>query len=252
MALWDFIHGSYCLGLTSRPDRQIEARRELARVGLLDRTTFLLSPPADGPKPPAIFDSHCAAARDAKLRGFRRILIFEDDVCFLREGRSLAGVVDRTMARLPEGWQGLFLGHFPLRAFFIGPGILRTVSGCSHAYVANGPLIDWLAGLNPHEDLPARRIPLHRLVGQGIDAALAVRPGMYACFPMVAVQSASPSSNIDPHRNRDGSRRSALSKYRYTHIAIRSMRAAQWVAAFFSPLHWMTRRRWLPEQKPNQ
>ncbi len=252
MALWDSIHGSFCLGLSSRPDRQSEVRRQLERAGLAARTTFLISSPADGPKPPAIFDSHCAAAREAKTRGFRRILIFEDDVCFLRDGNSLAGVVERTMARLPEGWQGLFLGHFPLRAFFIGPGILRTVSGCSHAYVANGPLIDWLAALDPHKDLPAGRIPLNRLVGQGIDAALAERPGMYACFPMVAVQSASPSSNIDPQRNRDGSRRSVFSKYRYTHLALRCMRPAQWVAAFLSPLHWMTRRSWLPEQKPSR
>lgn len=249
MERWNFIDHGYCLGLDDRPDRQSEARAQLATVGLLEQTTFLVSSPTSGPKPPAIFDSHCAAARDAKSRGFRRILIMEDDVCFLRTKQHPADLVGRTVSRLPAGWQGLFLGHFPLRAFFIERGILRTMSGCSHAYIANEPLIDWLAGLDPCQDLPAQRIPLVRLVGQGIDAALAARPGMYAVFPMVAVQSTSVSSNVNPHRNRDGSRRSYFSKYRYTHLAIRCMRQAQWVAAILSPLHWMTRRAWLPERE---
>ena len=244
---WAFLDAAYCLTLSDRSDRQNELLPELRRVGLLAKTTLVVSEPTSGPKPPAIFESHCAAARDALDKGYRRILILEDDVCFLRHGHEVAQKVGRLMAQLPPTWEGLYLGHFPIRAFFVAPGILRSSSGCSHAYIANEPLLRWLAGLEPLTDLPARRIPLLGLVGQGIDAALACRPGMYACFPMLAVQSRSRSSNINPDFTRSGSRRKLLDKYRYTHHAIRGMRAAQWVAALLSPWHWLRRRRWLPE-----
>lgn len=246
---WDFIDHAYCLNLSSRPDRQEQALRELSRIGIFGQTSFVLSDPELGPKPPAIFESHCRAARDAVRKGYRTVLITEDDVTFQRNADSVAPSVRKAMERLPGDWEGLYLGHFPLRAYFVFTGLLRASSGCSHAYLANRPLLDWLAGLDPWKDLAAGRIELNRMIGQGIDAALARRPRMYACFPMLATQGNSPSSNINSKFDRRGQRRGFLDRYRYSALLIRNMRAAEWIAALLSPLHWLSRSSWLPEEQ---
>lgn len=248
--IWHFVDHVYCLTLDCRPDRQQESLQQIESAGLLHKTSFVASKPSRGSKPPAIFESHCAAARDAIRRRFTRILILEDDITFLENSYSLAKKVLSSISDLPPEWQGLYLGHFPIRAFFISPCTLRTSSGCSHAYIANQPLINWLSSLNPYEDLAMGRIPLLKIVGKGIDAALACRPHMYACFPMIAVQSPSPSSNINHRYNKKGRKRSLLDRYRYSHILIQNMRLSQWVAAMLSPFHWATRNSWLVENQP--
>jgi len=245
---WDCIGHAYCLTLSTRPDRQREVLRQIEQLGLTRKTSFIISEPTNGPKPPAIFASHCQAARDARQQGHREVLIMEDDATFLPCPGQIPQRIRQAMEELPAAWQGLYLGHFPLRAYFHGRGMLRAVSGCSHAYIASPVLLDWLAGLDPYADLPAGRIKLHRLVGQGIDAALACRPHMYACFPMLATQGRSPSSNINPVFNRHGQRRGLFDKYRYSALLIRHMRLAEGIAALLSPLHRATREHWLPEK----
>jgi hypothetical protein len=245
---WGFIDNAYCLTLSTRMDRQSEALGQISAAGLSAKTSFIISEPATGPKPPAIFESHCQAARHAIGCGYKTVLILEDDATFIPHPEPPDDRVERTIGKLPPDWQGLYLGHFPLRAYFISSGLLRTSSGCSHAYLANRPLLDWLASLNPATDLKAGRIKLNRLVGQGIDAALACRPHMYACFPMLVTQGRSPSSNINSRLDRAGNKRRILDKYRYSALAIRCMRLAEWFAAGLSPLHWATRAQWLAEE----
>jgi len=248
---WPSIDHAYCLTLSTRTDRQAEVTRQMRHAGLLAKATFIISDPTGGPKPPAILESHCRAAKHATERGFNTALILEDDATFVRSPVYAETRVERAMHKLPRGWQGLYLGHFPIRAYFVSPGLMRASSGCSHAYLANRPLLEWLAGLEPEADLKAGRIKLNRLVGQGIDAALACRPHMYACFPMLVTQGRSPSSNIDRRRNRSGQPRGIFDKYRYSAFAIRHMRVAEWVGAGLSPIHWATRKRWLAEMAPS-
>lgn len=245
---WRFIDHAYCLTLTTRTDRQVEATRQIGQAGLLKKTTFIVSDPTTGPKPPAILESHCQAARNAVEHGYNAVLILEDDATFVRRHTRADQHIESLLRKLPREWQGLYLGHFPIRAYFISPGLMRTASGCSHAYLANRPLLEWLASLEPEADLKAGRLKLNRLVGQGIDAALACRPHMYACFPMLVTQGRSPSSNIDGRRNREGQKRRIFDKYRYSAFAIRHMRVAEWIAALLSPIHWLARDRWLAEK----
>jgi hypothetical protein len=240
---WSFLDQVYCLSLRNRDDRRREALEALAALGLLSRTTFVLSDPSPPPRPPAIFHSHRAAALQADAAGFRRILVLEDDVAF----RGLTAARLRRIAAqvegLPPGWFGFFLGHFPLRAYFVQPGVLRASSGCSHAYVASERLIDWFKHCDPLDP----RVPRERLVGQGIDAALACVPSMYATFPMVAVQSRSPSSNINARFTNSGQRRSLFNRYRWTPLLLQGMRVAEAVAVLLSPLHRLRRARWAAE-----
>ncbi len=52
--------------------------------------------------------------------------------------------VERALRALPADWTLFFLGHWPLAAFFVRHNVLRTSSGCSHAYIANPRLLRWL------------------------------------------------------------------------------------------------------------
>jgi hypothetical protein len=121
----------------------------------------------------------------------RAVLVMEDDVLFSRRvtPRTVRNVGE-ALAGLPPGWTVFFLGHWPLRAWFVGRRTLRTVSGCAHAYVASRRLLRWL------RDHPYGTAPVVRLVGRGIDAAYAALPGTYAYFPMLATQSTSPSDHV--------------------------------------------------------
>lgn len=244
---WSFIDQAYCLSLRNRLDRRGDVLNTLASVGLLSRTTFVLSDPSPPPRPPAIFHSHRGAAVHARGAGYRRVLILEDDVAFHRLTPARLARIAAQVVRLPPGWIGFFLGHFPLRAYFIGWGILRSSSGCSHAYVASDHLINWLRHCDPKD--PA--IPRDRLVGQGIDAALACLPHMYATFPMVAVQSRSPSSNINARITNSGQPRSVFNRYWWTPVLLRGMRVSEIVVAVLSPLHRFRRGLWAAEHSPD-
>jgi hypothetical protein len=243
---WSFIDQAYCLSLRSRLDRRGEVLDALASVGLLSRTTFVLSDPSPPPRPPAIFHSHRGAAIHAYGAGYRRVLILEDDVAFHRLTPARLARIVAQVDGLPPGWFGFFLGHFPLRAYFIGAGVLRSSSGCSHAYVASDHLIDWLRHCDPKD--PA--IPRDHLVGQGIDAALACVPRMYATFPMVAVQSRSPSSNINARITNAGQPRSIFNRYWWTPVLLRGMRVAEMMVVVLSPLHRLRRGLWAAEYRP--
>jgi hypothetical protein len=71
--------------------------------------------------------------------------------------------------------------------------VLRTSSGCSHAYIANPRLRRWL------RDHPwgASGVHFSKIAGKGIDSAYAKLPGAYALFPVLAIQRVSSSDNFD-------------------------------------------------------
>src|SRR5689334_22550815 len=153
---WSFVDGAYCISLRSRPDRAASAAAEFHRVGLCWKVVFYR--PAKHPTRPkiGIWEAH------------RRVAL---------EG-------------LPPDWTIFFLGHWPLRAWFVRRNVLRSSSGGAHAYVASPRLLAWL------RDHPFGTAPFVRLAGTGIDAAYAALPGAYALFPMLATQSGIVSDHL--------------------------------------------------------
>ncbi|MCX7631409.1 MAG: hypothetical protein N2038_14335, partial [Geminicoccaceae bacterium] len=113
-----------------------------------------------------------------------------------------------------------YLGHWPLSAWPVGWRVLRTRSGCAHAYVASERLLRWLLE-HPWE----RPVAKHPLVGRGVDAAFALLPGTYAFFPMVATQIASPSDNFT-----EAQKRRKKNKWRWRHLVTHS-RHREWMLA---------------------
>jgi hypothetical protein len=74
------------------------------------------------------------------------------------------------------------IGHVPIQAYFLRPNLLRVRSGCTHAYIANAPLLAWLASTPPMSP----EAPMWHWIGQSIGAAMSSLPEMYAMFPMIA------------------------------------------------------------------
>jgi hypothetical protein len=190
---WRFVHRAYCISLADRPDRAALAAAELHRVGLCRRVLFYRPDRHPTRVIEGIWESHRAVARHAQETGARNALILEDDVAFAPwVGRRTLAAVEAAMAALPPDWTIFFLGHWPLKARFVTPNLLRTSSACAHAYIASPRLLAWLAA-NPFSKERRER---ERIAGGGIDASYARLPEAFAFFPMLATQAARGSDHM--------------------------------------------------------
>jgi GR25 family glycosyltransferase involved in LPS biosynthesis len=108
---WGAFDRVYCISLKDRTDRREAAKREFARVGLLDRVEFVIVDRHPTDSEQGIFESHMSCVRAGLAAGAQRILIFEDDVVFRRFSPTvLARAVDFMKS---NGDWGLFsLGCF--------------------------------------------------------------------------------------------------------------------------------------------
>jgi GR25 family glycosyltransferase involved in LPS biosynthesis len=234
---WSFLDGVYCISLKTRADRLAQAAAEFHKLGLCRRVTF--HRPDKHPKSARIgsWEAHRAVAMHALAQGCRRVLICEDDVLFTRRvGPATLASIERALAALPEDWMIFFLGHWPLAAYFVRHNVLRTSSGCCHAYIASPRLLQWLC------DHPwgAPAVETSPIAGKGVDSAFARLPQTYALFPMLAIQRASRSDHFD-HRAQRPKR-----KHKLRHLVIRSrhrelllsrlMRPFEVIVALLSPV----------------
>jgi hypothetical protein len=211
---WSFLDAAYCISLKTRDDRAAQAAAEFHKVGLCQRVTFYR--PDKHPRNGfiGIWASHRAVALDALQRGCTRTLICEDDVLFTRRIRPRTlSAIERALRALPRDWMIFFLGHWPLAAHFVRYNVLRTSSGCAHAYIASPLLLRWL------RDHPwgSPGVEFSRIAGKGVDSAYARLPATYALFPMLAIQRVSASDNFD-----DPSVRKRRRKKKLKHLVTRS------------------------------
>jgi hypothetical protein len=235
----DFRHlfdAVYCISLMDQFERAAAARQRLRVQGLNGGLTFY-RPPRGRHFPRAVWTSHRAVACHALDEGYDRILILEDDVHFRVDRTTMLRRLTRSMARLPTGWWGYYLGHLPLQMYFKGIDLLHVRSACAHAYVANTPLLQWLAANEPMDP----EIPVSPTVGASIDAAFATLPHMYALFPMIALQRFAGDYRIDPKRDPAGRRRSLFDTARYRPLVLfHGLQLAEAGGVLFSPFHWLT------------
>jgi hypothetical protein len=212
---WSSIEAAYCISLREREDRVRAAEAQFHRVGLCRRVVFYR--PTRHPSNPiaGIWESHRAVLSDALRHGCRSALVFEDDVVFSRRlGLGTSRALKHVIEDLPADWNILYLGHWPMRIRFISAHLVSTSSACTHAYLASERLMRFIVD-RPYTD----QVPLAG-VGRGIDSVFARLPHTYAYFPMLAVQSTSPSDHFPPRPGR---------KFRkFSHIVTRT-RAREWL-----------------------
>jgi len=223
----------YCISLQEQPHRATHAAAHFHRIGLCRHVTFYR--PARGKNGSrAIWESHRALARHAVANGCRHALMLEDDVFFRRPWARLAPRIARTIAALPSGWWGLFVGHIPLQAYFVRPSIMRARSVAAHAYVASPHLLAWLVDNGPSSP----DVVPWRWAGSGVDAAMANLPGMYAMFPMAARQRFLGDRRIDERVDYSGRPRSwgDHDRWRYWFL-FRGAYVFEALAVLMSPFH---------------
>jgi hypothetical protein len=226
---------AYCVALESRPKRKAAATKHFREMGFSGGLTFYL-PQRGRHFPRAVWTSHREMARHALQSGMRRVLILEEDANFHVGAEDLKRRLDRAVAKLPRNWWGLFLGHLPLQLYPVGWGVARTRSAAAHAYLANTPLLQWLAEAEPMDP----EIPVCA-IGASIDAALANLPEMYALVPMITTQRSFGESRFDPKYDESGKPRSLLDPQRYRSWALSGgLRVAEVAGLVCSPFHRLT------------
>ena len=173
-------------------------------------------------------------AEHARAQGCETTLIFEDDVQFVRRmtPRSVRAI-GRAIEQLPPDWMIFFLGHWPLWAYFVRPNVLRTSSGCAHAYIVSPRLLRWL-----HEHpWGTPGIEKRRLIGKALDSAYARLPATYALFPMIATQSVSRSDNFAVSRKKNTKLKHLVTHSRYREWFLsKLMRPGEAIVVLLSPL----------------
>lgn len=217
---WSFAGQAYCISLQSREDRTRDAAAHFHAMGLCQQVTFYRPLRHPTRVVAGIWESHRAVAMAGLAAGHDRILVFEDDVRFMRRATPAAVArAARELSCLPAGWELFFLGHWPFRARFVSPHTLAVSSACAHAYFASRPLMEWLAA---HDFNARRHLPRRRIAGKGIDAYLAMRPGAFALWPMIALQSGSASDHFAHSR--------AKRSWKPHHLMVRPA----WFESFFA------------------
>ncbi len=196
------VDAAYCISLIEQPARAARAAAYFHAIGLCRQVTFYRPQRAKNTDR-GVWASHQAVALEALARGQRRVLILEDDVEFRRPLAKLAPRIARALVAAPPDWWAIHLGHLPFQAYFVAPGLLRTRSALTHAYIANTPLLDWLAGTKPG----AAEVPLWLRIGVSIDSAMSTLPSIYAVAPLMAVQKFLGDRRIDSRFTESGRRR---------------------------------------------
>ena len=219
-----------------QPARTARAAAHFHAIGLCRQIVFYRPQRAKNTNL-GVWTSHRAVAQQALASGHRRALILEDDIEFRRPLYDLAPRLARALAAVPPDWWGLYLGHFPFQAYFVAPGLLRTRSVLAHAYIANAPLLEWLAGTKP----ATAEVPMWRRIGVSVNSAMSNLPAMYAVFPMMAMQKFLGEYRIDSKKTADGRRRKWTDIDRWRNLGIfRGTLAAEALAILASPLHRLT------------
>jgi GR25 family glycosyltransferase involved in LPS biosynthesis len=226
----------YCISLQEQPQRTRRAAEHFHQIGLCRHVTFY-RPLRGAETGRAIWESHRAVARDALAKGCRGALVLEDDALFRRNWATLAPEIARAFAVLPQTWWGLFLGHLPWQAYFVRRNVLRVRSTCMHAYIANGPLLDWIATTEPGDAALAMWRPAYG----SIDSATMNLPEMYALFPMAALQRYLGDYSVDPRVDRHGRRRRWNDTERWRNYTIfHGALVLQALGVVLSPFHRLT------------
>lgn len=229
------VEAVYCIALAEEPERAERAADLFHALGLCRAVTFYR--PRRGVEfSAAVWASHREVARHALAEGARRALIFEDDVVLPPNWPRRRRRVLRALERLPPDWWGFFLGHRPVQGYFVMHDVMRVRSMYTHAYIANAPLLAWLAKTEPMDP----RVPV-RGQNPAIDSAFANLPGMYALFPMIALQRFMGAYRFDAALDPTGRRRSLLDPGRYQYLTkYHGLRAAEAATVLASPVHRLT------------
>ena len=139
----------YCINLDSRGDRWWDVQHEFDKVGISKRVKRFKAIVGDGINSFQKAEngcrlSHCEIIKQAKERGLKNVLIFEDDVVFVSQPPEVL---------IPSDYALFYLGFYFVRGSFrkVDDNFLLLGKGCYalHAYAVNSTYYDvFLEGSN--------------------------------------------------------------------------------------------------------
>jgi len=165
------VDGILCISVREREDRREQLLQEFAP---LDREIEFLVVERDHENPErGCYQSHERCARIALERGYRRVLILEDDATLMESGQASISNINRFLAlRQPELF---FLGGILGRMWRIPfPGIVRCRLTGNHAYILSRRACERLLAL-PWSGLP-------------LDSVFPKHFKAYGAYPMISEQ----------------------------------------------------------------
>jgi hypothetical protein len=138
---FNYFDAIYVINLDSRPDRLTRVMSSFADLGISDRVErFPGIVPTEGSGALGCLMSHVAIIEQAKTKGLKNVLIFEDDVQFLNI-ESIAPAVEQLSTKK---WALYYLGynsHSPLNK--VTPNLLKLAKCYStHAIAYNSSIFD--------------------------------------------------------------------------------------------------------------
>jgi len=150
-----------CINLARRRDRWAKAQAQfqqhqidVARWNAVDGAA--IQAPRDWRYSPGAYGcslSHWEAVREAKARGYQSLLIFEDDVEFHPELRSL---FPGLMTQVPADWDAIYFGGIHrLQPAAAAPNVVRLVeTNSTYAYALRRTIFDAFLSINDRSQAP--------------------------------------------------------------------------------------------------
>lgn len=143
---YDFFDSIYCINLDRRTDRWGEAVQEFKKAVIENKVTRISA--VDLPDNPSKGNhlSHARALRDAKEKGARNCLIFEDDIEWINDPL----LFKRVVPEIPHDYGIIYLGVNTERdCYQISRHLAKlTFAFSTHAYAINSNMFDKMIELN--------------------------------------------------------------------------------------------------------
>jgi GR25 family glycosyltransferase involved in LPS biosynthesis len=214
-SFWDAIDAVLVINLDHRPERWDQLREETEGIipaGKLQRVSAVLGREISGFGKPPWFRggdrantwagrggcvlAHRRALETAKAAGWNRVLILEDDAVFEPGFTSYLGPLQSALFDSNLNWDICFLG------FTHPQGPFRTVTQfpenrhlakiygckCTHAYLVDVPLRDWLLEQLPDETTIWSWLAVNRAIDRWYQSVLGKQFQVVAVSPSLIVQ----------------------------------------------------------------
>lgn len=182
---WAFFDKIFCISLDERTDRRDEAKRQFSKVGLLNRTEFVIVKKHPDNCEQGIYESHMTCIRQGIQADAGNIAIFEDDIIFERfSAAKLKRCVE--FLRAKTDWSILFFGCLVTGSKTTeNESVLKVkYRSLAHAYVLNRRFAEVLVQ-KPWQNI-------------AFDAVLAsCCENCYMIYPSIAFQSNSATDNMN-------------------------------------------------------
>lgn len=145
--MWSFFDRIYCINLKERKDRHALSKKVFEKHNI-PVTYFITERHKNGDR--GCFNSHVTICKEAVEKGFKRILIFEDDVVDTNELNSKnLNFIFKSLRKIPN-WQIFYFGCFPDIRYGVSSvfgNIYKTRAYGAHAYGLNTSIIHRIANL---------------------------------------------------------------------------------------------------------